>query len=105
MITLSKKELNRLLKDLSEFKRSVYLKIAEIPYSQTRSYKWVAEEIGASNKVRLVARAISQNPYPFLIPCHRVIRSNGALGGYMFGSEIKKKLLDLEKRVKSAIML
>ncbi|MDP8216718.1 MAG: MGMT family protein [Candidatus Kaelpia imicola] len=101
---LKRKELKKLLKGLPKFKEMVYLKILEIPYGETRSYKRVAEEIGVSNRVRAVARAISENPYPFLIPCHRVIRSDGTPGGYMFGLEIKKKLLDLEKRVKSVII-
>jgi methylated-DNA-[protein]-cysteine S-methyltransferase len=104
MITLKREETERLLKDFTPFKRSVYLKVSEIPIGQTRSYKWVAEEVGAPNKIRAVAGIISKNPYPFFIPCHRVIRSNGAFGGYIFGSEFKKRLLNLEKEIKSIII-
>lgn len=101
---LRKKKLQRLLKELPEFQRKVLLKVCEIPIGQTRSYKWVAKEIGYPKNIRQVAKAVSKNPYPIIIPCHRVIKSNGSLGGYTFGVKFKKFLLDLEKKVNSVII-
>jgi methylated-DNA-[protein]-cysteine S-methyltransferase len=105
MFTLDRKKIEKLVKDLPEFQRKVLLKVCEIPLGEVRSYKWVAEQIGQPKKVRQVGRALSKNPYPFFIPCHRVIRSDGSLGGYTFGVELKRYLLDLEKKVKSVIMM
>ena len=104
MNTLSKKEIRILIKDLPPFEKKVFLKVLQIPLGETRSYKWVAESIGLPKCVRKVGRALSKNPYPFLIPCHRVIRAGGALGGYALGVEVKRFLLDLEKRAKSVII-
>ena len=105
MFTLDRRKIEQLVKDLPEFQRKVLLKVCEIPLGEVRSYKWVAEQIGEPKKVRQVGWALSKNPYPFFIPCHRVIRSDGSLGGYTFGVELKRYLLDLEKRVKSVIMM
>jgi len=104
MNTLNRKEIEILIKDLPFFERKVLLKVLQIPLGEVRSYKWVAESIGFPKCARRVGKALSKNPYPFLIPCHRVIRADGALGGYVLGVEIKRFLLDLEKRAKSAII-
>ena len=76
-----------------------YLK--KIPEGQTRTYKQVAIDIKKENAVRAVANAISKNPYPIRIPCHRVIRSDGGLGGYSGpgGIKMKKRLLKKELKI------
>ena len=67
---------------------------------QTRTYKWVAEQVGSPGAVRAVGQALRNNPYPVMIPCHRVIKSDGSLGGYAGGpSDKKKELLDIEREI------
>lgn len=82
---------------VTEFERKVYLAVSTIPYGETRTYKWVAERIGHPKAVRAVGRALKRNPLPFLVPCHRVIKSNGELGGYKCGAIWKRKLLQMEE--------
>ena len=79
------------------FQRKVWEKISEIPYGELRSYKWIANKIGNPNAVRAVGNAVGKNPVPPIIPCHRVIRSDGKLGGFSSGIPLKKWLLKLEK--------
>ncbi|MBO8131616.1 MAG: MGMT family protein [Candidatus Marinimicrobia bacterium] len=69
-----------------------------IPHSMTSSYHEVSCMVGLENGARFVGRVMSRNRLPILIPCHRVIRKDGALGGYSAGVQIKEKLLELEKR-------
>ena len=80
----------------TEFQRKVWRKLQEIPYGEYRSYKWVAEQIGHPLAARAVGMANNKNPLPPVIPCHRVIGSNGSLTGYAFGISIKKRLLEME---------
>lgn len=80
----------------TEFQIAVWNTIREIPYGETRTYKWVAEQIGKPKAVRAVGGAVGANPISILIPCHRVIGSNGKLGGYGGGIERKRLLLQLE---------
>lgn len=81
----------------TEFQRKVWGKVDEIPYGEQRAYKWIADEIGNSHAVRAVGNAVGKNPVPPIIPCHRVIRSDGNLGGFSSGIALKKWLLKLEK--------
>jgi len=67
-----------------------------IPYGETRSYAWVAEQIKSPKAVRAVGQALARNPLPIIIPCHRVVTTNGQLGGFSGGVEMKKRLLNLE---------
>jgi O-6-methylguanine DNA methyltransferase len=78
------------------FEKKVWSALARIPYGQTRSYKKVAETIGHPKAFRAVGNANGSNPVPLIIPCHRVIESNGGLGGFGHGLKVKKQLLDLE---------
>jgi methylated-DNA-[protein]-cysteine S-methyltransferase len=78
------------------FEQAVWLCLREIPYGETRSYKWVAEKVGNPKAVRAVGQALSKNPVPIVLPCHRVIESDGSIGGYSSGVDIKRRLLDLE---------
>lgn len=80
------------------FQLRVWRALKQIPYGQTRSYSEVAESIGAPRAARAVARACATNPVALAIPCHRVVRNDGSLGGYGFGVERKEALLATEKR-------
>ncbi len=83
------------------FEISVYECILKIPSGQTRSYKWIAEKIGNPKATRAVAQALHRNPWPLIVPCHRVISSDGNIGGYAYGVEIKRLFLELEKACKN----
>lgn len=84
------------LSGLSAFGRAVLSVTAEIPFGQVRSYAWVAAEVGRPAAVRAVGSALGRNPLPVVIPCHRVIRSDGRVGEYGFGAECKRALLERE---------
>ncbi len=92
---------NNIFKDIkgTDFQISVWKEIAKIPYGETRTYKDLAIAIGNPNSSRAVANACGKNPYPLIIPCHRVIRTDGNLGGYsgVGGLKTKKKLLEQEQ--------
>jgi AraC family transcriptional regulator of adaptative response/methylated-DNA-[protein]-cysteine methyltransferase len=80
------------------FQLRVWRALKAIPYGETRSYSEVAESIGSPRAARAVARACATNPVALAIPCHRVVRNDGSLGGYGFGVERKEVLLATEKR-------
>ncbi len=79
------------------FQKKVWSAIVKIPYGKTRSYKDIAHAIGHPKAFRAVGNANGSNPIPLIVPCHRVIESNGALGGFGHGLKVKKQLLDFEK--------
>ncbi len=81
----------------TDFQLSVWNELKKIPYGETISYQELAEKIGDKKKARAVGNANGKNPIPIIIPCHRVIRKNGDLGGFGGGIKIKRKLLELEK--------
>ncbi len=78
------------------FRGTVLHHLAEISYGQTASYAAVATLAGSPRAVRAVGTACAKNPLPVVVPCHRVVRSDGAMGGYLGGTEAKRLLLDLE---------
>jgi methylated-DNA-[protein]-cysteine S-methyltransferase len=78
------------------FRRKAQQAIARIPYGQTRSYTEVARSAGNERAVRAAGTACGSNPIPIVVPCHRVLRSGGALGGYGGGLQMKERLLKLE---------
>jgi AraC family transcriptional regulator of adaptative response/methylated-DNA-[protein]-cysteine methyltransferase len=80
------------------FQRRVWAYLQSIPFGETKSYQEVAKAIGNSNATRAVARACATNPVAVAIPCHRIIRSDGEMGGYRWGSGRKKALLEIEQR-------
>ena len=92
---------NNIFKDIkgTDFQVSVWKEIAKIPYGEIRTYKDLAIAIGKPNSSRAVANACGKNPYPLTIPCHRVIHTDGKLGGYSGegGIKTKKKLLKQEQ--------
>ena len=94
----SKSTFDQEIKFLSgtDFEKAVWAALLKIPFGETRSYKWVAEEIDNPAAVRAVGRALSKNPIPVVVPCHRVIESDGSIGGFASGVEMKRRLLDLE---------
>ena len=82
----------------TEFQIKVWNELKSIPYGEFRTYKQIAESIGHPKSSRAVANACAKNPFPPTIPCHRVIRSDGSLGGYSGngGIQTKRKLLNEE---------
>jgi len=96
-------DFSRIRLDLSggtPFQRRVWEVARRIPYGQTRSYGWIAREIGRPGASRAVGRALGANPLPLLVPCHRVVRNDGAIGGFSApgGAQTKVRLLGLERR-------
>lgn len=81
----------------TEFQQAVWNALQEIPIGDTTTYAKIADAINRPKAVRAVGTAIGANPIAFLIPCHRVIRTDGGLGGYRWGLEIKKMMLEWEK--------
>ncbi len=79
------------LDQLPDFERSVLLKVLEIPRGEVRPYAWVAAELGRPLAVRAVGNAVARNPIPFVIPCHRVVRSDGRIGNYGAGGPTAKR--------------
>ena len=94
MISKVKKKIEQ-NKSLTLFQKKVYKAILDIPRGETRSYSWVAEKIGDLKACRAVGNVLNRNPYSPEVPCHRVICSNGSIGGYAGG--VKKKLAILRK--------
>ena len=86
-------------KKLTPFARRVYKTVLSIPLGEARSYKWVAQKIGRPRATRAVGQILKHNPWPLIIPCHRVICADGKPGGYSSGIKKKKALLDLEKQI------
>lgn len=84
---------------MTPFAKKVYKVVLKIPLGEVRTYKWVAKKVGRSRAYRAVGQVLKNNPYPLLIPCHRVICSNGKLGGYAFGQKQKRALLNLERTI------
>ena len=78
------------------FRRSVLLRLRDIPYGRTRSYAAVARAAGNAGAVRAAASACSHNPLPLVVPCHRVVRTDGGLGEYLGGAGAKRILLSME---------
>lgn len=85
------------LRLVSGFRRSVIARLADIEYGTTRSYATVARLAGNPNAVRAVGSACSHNPVPVVVPCHRVVRSDGSIGRYLGGTAAKEALLALER--------
>jgi O-6-methylguanine DNA methyltransferase len=81
------------LRGRTEFERAVLLKALQIPRGEVRPYGWIASEIGRPAAVRAVGTALAHNPVPLLIPCHRVVRSDGHIGQYSLGGPANKRAL------------
>ncbi|RHQ98977.1 methylated-DNA--[protein]-cysteine S-methyltransferase [Peptoclostridium sp. AF21-18] len=81
----------------TEFQKKVWKELLNIPYGETRSYKDIAIAIGNGKACRAVGNANNKNPIAIIVPCHRVVGSNGSMTGYAGGLDIKEKLLKIEK--------
>ena len=83
--------------DLTRLQQAVLVATANIPYGKLQSYREIAEAIGRPRACRFVGTALARNPFPILIPCHRVIRSDGSFGCFGGGEDLKKNLIELER--------
>ena len=81
------------LRGYTEFERAVWMKALEIPRGEVRPYAWVAAEIGRPKAVRAVGSALAHNPVPLVVPCHRVVRSDGTIGQYSLGGPENKRTI------------
>ncbi|CAD6368884.1 Methylated-DNA--protein-cysteine methyltransferase [metagenome] len=92
--------------------KKIYKKLLEVPKGKITTYGELAKAVGMKNGQRAVGKIMNKNPYPVIIPCHRVVKSDGKVGGYAYGEEIKSdmltregiqikngKILDLENRI------
>jgi methylated-DNA-[protein]-cysteine S-methyltransferase len=86
------------LSGATPFQRRVWEIARLIPYGDSKSYKWVAEQIGKPRASRAVGQALAKNPLPIIVPCHRVITTDGGLGGFRGGLAMKRQLLYLESQ-------
>ena len=84
------------LTGLTPFEQAVLRKASEIPAGEVRTYTWVAREIGHRAAVRAVGTALGRNPMPLVIPCHRVVRTDGVIGDFIYGTRAKRALLASE---------
>ena len=92
-------------KQLTDFEWQVLCAALTIPLGETRSYQWVAQKIGRPKAVRAVGQALRKNPYPLIIPCHRVVKSDGTPGGYAGKMDGKKsKLLAIEQDISRRLL-
>lgn len=89
---------------MTSFAQKVYKVVLTIPLGEVRTYKWIARRVGRPKAYRAVGRVLKNNPYPLIIPCHRVIKSSGKLGGYMWGRKAKETLLNLERQIRKLVI-
>ncbi len=76
--------------------KEIYKKLLEVPEGKITTYGELAKAVGFTNGQRAIGRIMNKNPYPVIIPCHRVVKSDGKVGGYAYGEEIKIKMLKKE---------
>lgn len=89
---------------MNNFTKKVYKAVLSIPLGEVRTYKWVAEKAGKPKACRAVGQILKNNPYPMVVPCHRVVKSNGNTGGYAWGVKRKKLILDLERQIRQLMI-
>ncbi len=89
---------------MTPFAKKVYKVVLTIPIGEVRTYKWVAEKAGRPRAYRAIGQILKNNLYPLIIPCHRVIKSDGDIGGYSGGRKNKKLILDLERQIKKLML-
>jgi methylated-DNA-[protein]-cysteine S-methyltransferase len=85
------------LRPLSRLERGVLRAVFGVGYGQTQTYGNIAEQIGRPKAYRFVGTTLANNPFPVVVPCHRIIRADGTLGGFGGGISLKKRMLDIEK--------
>ena len=84
------------LANATPFQQAVWEATRAIPYGETHSYEWIARRIGKPKAARAVGQALNRNPFPIIVPCHRVIGKSGGLTGFSCGLDVKRRLLELE---------
>lgn len=84
------------LASATAFRSAVWQATRFIPYGETKSYGWIARQIGRPRAFRAVGQALARNPFPIVVPCHRVLGKDGNLRGFGSGLEIRKRLLEME---------
>jgi O-6-methylguanine DNA methyltransferase len=89
---------------MTPFAKKVYRVVLSIPFGEVRTYKWVAKKAGRPKAFRAVGQILKRNPYPLIIPCHRIIESGGRLGGYVWGKKIKRSLQKAERQIKQLMI-
>lgn len=82
--------------DVGAFARAVLTEVSKVPYGQTTTYSDVGRATGCPHGARAVGQALKRNPLPIIVPCHRVVRADGSLGGFSLGLEMKVRLLSVE---------
>ena len=80
----------------TSFQRLVWRMLQRVPYGKLRSYRWIAARVGGHQYARAVGNAVGANPVPIVVPCHRIVAHDGALGGFSGGLSVKRRLLTLE---------
>lgn len=95
---------------MTDFEKKVLRVVVKIPLGEVRSYKWVAQKVGKPRAYRAVANALKKNPFTLFVPCHRVVKSSKRSlsqkiewGGYSLGRDLKRDLINLEKKIKDMI--
>lgn len=83
--------------DIPPFYKIALAEVSKVPYGETASYSQIAQKLNNPKAARAVGSANARNPFPIIIPCHRIIANNGKLGGYAGGLKMKKYLLEFEK--------
>ena len=73
--------------------KKIYRKLLQVPSGKITTYKELARSVGLQNGQRVIGQIMKKNPFPVIIPCHRVVKSNGEIGGYAYGISIKKEVL------------
>ena len=89
---------------MTPFTKKVYRAVLSIPLGEVRSYKWVAQKAGNPRAARAVGQILKKNPFPLIIPCHRVVACQGKLGGYAWGRREKRALLNLERQIRKLML-
>lgn len=79
-----------------KLEEKVYKKLLEVPKGKITTYGDIAKAIGLKNGQRIIGKIMNKNPYPVIIPCHRVVKSDGKIGGYAWGEKVKAKMLSNE---------
>lgn len=88
----------------TDFQQRIWQELQKIPYGQHISYSELAARVGNPNAVRAAGSACGKNPLPLIVPCHRVLRTGGALGGFAWGLDVKEQLLNLEGQQKRSLL-
>lgn len=96
-------DLEEAMSYFSEFELSVWHILKGIPFGETRTYGWLAKEIGIPSAQRAVGQALKKNPLPIVIPCHRIVGSGGGLCGYSLGIDLKRRLIMHEYYIRVAL--